>query len=810
MSLLDYKQKRKFDRTPEPAGKLKKARAKQLEFVVQKHYASRLHYDFRLEMEGVLKSWAVPKGPSLNPKDRRLAMMVEDHPYEYRKFEGNIPEGNYGAGNVIVWDRGTYEPREQAGDAEKFMLKQLKEDRLTFILHGQKLKGEFSLIRNKRSDDNAWLLIKKDDEFASTEDITRRERSVISGKRLEEDENKSDFAGLPKTKMPAQVKPMLATLTTQAFDDEDWVFEIKWDGYRAIGTWDGKSPELYSRNGIDFKHKYPPIVEALREMEHKVVLDGEVVVLNETGKANFNWLQIYGKEKKGELVYFVFDLLWCDGHDLTGLGLRERKAILKNVLPSSSIISYSDHIQGKGRAFYDTAAEQNLEGIIAKNGTSKYKFGIRSEQWLKIKTHMRQEVVIGGFTEPKGSRKHIGALLVGVYQDKGLKYVGHVGGGIPPAQMSDLRKRLEALEQEDSPFSSKVRPNAPVHWVRPELICEVSFGEWTADGIMRQPIFEGMRQDKDPKTIVHEKPKELRQVKNKAEPKSSRVNFTHLDKIFFPARSYTKRNLVEYYQRIGPKMLKYLQDRPHSLLRQPDGVEGKSFFQKDVGDMPPEWVTTQAVFSESNQKQINYLVCDSVDSLLYMVQLGCIEINPWNSRVQNLENPDWIVLDLDPEDIGFEAVIKVAQTAHEVLSELDIPSYPKTSGKTGIHIFIPLNAKYTYDQTKQLGELLATLVHERIADITSLERSPSKRKGKIYIDYLQNREGQTLAAPYSVRPTPEATVSTPLNWDEVNSNLNPRNFTITNTFDRLNRVGELWCPVVGKGIDILKILAKLK
>jgi bifunctional non-homologous end joining protein LigD len=815
MSLAQYKQKRRFDETPEPAGKVKKAKAKQLEFVIQKHQASRLHYDFRLEMDGVLKSWAVPKGPSLKPGDRRLAMMVEDHPYEYRKFEGTIPKGNYGAGSVIVWDRGWYELDRQADNWPASLAEGLKKGELKFILHGEKLGGSFALVRTPSMGDNAWLLIKHKDEFASDEDVTQQDKSVISGRRLEGlDETKLDLSEAPRVPMPTAVKPMLATLADQPFDDPDWLFEIKWDGYRAIGSWDGKTAELYSRNGQDFS-KYKEAVAALRRLDHKVVLDGEVVAIDEAGRSNFGWLQNYTSDPKGRLVYYVFDILWCDGHDLTGLPLESRKAILEKIVPAGSSIIYSSHVKAKGRQFFNAAANQKLEGIMAKDGRSNYKTGLRSGEWLKVKTHLRQETVIGGFTEPKGSRKYIGALILGVYEGEDLVYVGHAGGGIPSQQLPDLRRRLEKIERPSSPFSAKIKPNAPVHWVEPHLLAEVTFSEWTADKRMRQPIFIGLREDKPAKAVKRELPKHIKEAKAKPMMRTSKtkskatVEFSHLDKVFFPKTGITKGDLIDYYRQMGERMLPYIKDRPHSLLRQPNGIGGQAFFQKDFSHPPPAGIKTTPIYSESNQKEINYLVCDSVDSLLYMVQLGCIEINPWNSRLKHLAKPDWVVIDLDPEDISFDEVIKVAQVARELCQELKIPAYPKTSGKTGIHIFMPLNAKYDYEQAKQFGQLLATLIQQRIPETTSLVRSPTKRQGKIYIDFLQNREGQTLSAAYSVRPTEVASVSAPLHWDEIKKGLDPSDFTLKNIFKRLDSVGELWYPVVGKGIDLAKILKSL-
>jgi len=801
MPLTDYNRKRRFNDTPEPKGKLRKS-SKKLEFVIQKHHATQLHYDFRLELDGVLKSWAVPKGPSLNPKDRRLAMMVEDHPYEYRKFEGVIPEGNYGAGNVIIWDRGWYELHREDQSWPATLQEGLKKGDLKFILHGEKLNGSFALIKTPRMGDNAWLLIKHKDEYASEDDVTKLDKSVVSGLPVDPEEEK-DVLSAPKAKLPESVKPMLATLIDEPFDDPEWIYEIKWDGYRAIGAWNGKAAQLYSRNEKDFSEKYPSVLEALRNLKKPAVIDGEIVVLDKSGKSRFELLQNYGNDG-GQLAYYVFDILWLDGHDLRDLPLTERKALLKSVLPNKGPIRYSDHVPAKGKAFFKTAQTQNLEGIMAKNGQSRYSPGARTDQWLKIKTHLRQEAIICGFTEPRGSRKYIGALILGIHREGELQYVGHTNAAANPAKLKELRQNLEKIEVSGSPFAQRVRPNAPVHWVKPHYLAEVSFSEWTQDGLMRQPIFKGLRTDKDPKEVTEEKPEPMK-PKTKS---TGKVEFSHLDKMYIPEAKVTKGDLVEYYTKVSRYILPYLKDRPHSLLRQPNGYKGESFFQKDM-EYPPAWIKTQKVFSKSNDKDVNYLVCDGLDSLLYMVQLGCIEINPWNSTTQHLDKPDWIVIDLDPEDISFKQVVRVAETVRDVIDELQIPALSKTSGKTGIHIFIPAKAAYDYEQAKQFAQILVNIVHERLPDITSLERSPAKRQKKVYLDYLQNREGQTLAAPYSVRPTKEASVSTPLHWDEVNAKLNPADFTIRNIFKRLDKIGDIWEPVLKQKVDIAKVLKKI-
>ena len=811
MPLKKYFAKRHFSTTPEPKGSVKKVKGKKLRFVVQEHHASRLHYDFRLELDGVLKSWAVPKGPSMNPKDRHLAVQVEDHPYAYRSFEGTIPEGNYGAGNVIIWDKGTYGPYHDGPDDEATIRKQLKKGHLTFFLFGEKLKGEFALIKMKGSDEKAWLLIKKGDAFASKKDITKEAASVISGKAVDELDGHGGHINLsihkyPGIKKPWRVKPMLCTLVDTPFDKEGWLFEIKWDGYRAIGSKHGDAIELYSRNSNDFKDHFPPIVEALRGLKHDVILDGEIVVIDKQGMPHFEALQNWRKQPTGQLVYYVFDILWCEGRDIRNMPLIERKRLLKSVLPEGSAIRYGDHIETKGEALFKKASEQHLEGIVAKKAESAYHENNRGEAWLKIKTHLRQEVVIAGFTEPRGSRKYLGSLIVGLYKNGEFTYVGHSGGGIPDNQRKQLRERLERIERKTPAFTNAPKQNETIHWVKPKIVCEMSFSEWTSDGMMRQPVFEGLRVDKKP-AAVH---KETAQAPIKeTSMKKGTVEFTHLDKVFFPKHGYTKGDLIKYYESVAEYILPYLKDRPLSLLRQPNGIGGEGFFQKNMEHLP-DWVPAKDIFSDSHNDTLHWMVGGSLETLLYAVQLGSIEINPWSSRIQQLSKPDWLVIDLDPEGVPFTDVVAVAKEVKKVCDEWNVTALPKTSGKTGIHIYVPLGTRYTFDQAKDFAHLMALEVNKRVPKRTSLERMPDKRKHRIYLDFLQNREGQTLAAPYSVRPTPDASVSTPLHWDEVTASLKPTDFTIKNMGQRLVRTGDLWKPVLGKGVDIAKVLKDIE
>ncbi len=893
MSLALYKKKRSFNETPEPVGG--KGTAKELRFVIQKHAASRLHYDFRLEMDGVLKSWAVPKGPSLNPVDKRLAMMVEDHPYDYRNFEGIIPEGNYGAGTVIVWDEGTYEPLEAADkiSQEKNLLKQLKAGSLKFKMNGKKLKGEFALVKLKKAEDNAWLLIKHRDKFARETDVTKKDKSVVSGysldkiaktstniygKKKTEKVNsavkttkkntapateKKNSKPAPKKKIisagkkaafPTTLQPMLATLVDKPFDEFGWIYEIKWDGYRAVALMNKGKVNLLSRNNKSFNEKFYPIHKALLAWNMNAVIDGEVLVLKENGLADFGALQNWRSEADGELFYYVFDIMWLQGNDLKELPLTERREILKGLVPSEGIIRMSENFETTATKFLAEVAKLNMEGIMAKKADSNYTAGIRSKAWLKIKAQKRHEVVIGGFTQNEGTVKTFSSLLVGLYENNHLNYIGKIGTGFNDKMQKEIMAKMKGLIASKPPFAevpdvdkpSRFRPHPPkasVTWLKPQLVCEVSYAELTADGIMRHPSFEGLREDKKAKAVVKEKTVDSMHIKkkiagkeNKTEPaielvkpvkagnRKSLLNpadetqvklinghelkFTNLSKIYWPKEKYTKRELLNYYYQVAPYILPYLKDRPQSMNRYPNGINGESFYQKDVTDSAPGWIKLSPYSTNGENK--NFLVPQDEASILYMANLGTIEMNPWNSTIHTPDNPDWCLIDLDPSEKNtFDTVIKTALVTKQVLDNFKITGYVKTSGSTGIHIYIPLGAKYSYDESQLLAKLIATQVHEQLPDITSIERLTKNRKNKLYIDYLQNRPKATLAAPYSLRPKPGATVSMPLHWDEVKKGLAMKNFTIKNALERIKSEGDIFKPVLGKGINLQKILKEL-
>lgn len=893
MSLARYKQKRSFKETPEPQGG--KASEEQLRFVIQKHAASHLHYDFRLEMEGVLKSWAVPKGPTTDPDIKRLAMMVEDHPYDYRTFEGIIPKGQYGGGTVIVWDEGTYEPAGLEGkskkEQEKYLLHGIHSGKLHFILHGKKLKGEYALVKTYGRGENSWLLMKIKDKYVSKSDIGKKDKSVVSGKTLEQvtktstniygqtskydpigmaAKNKGAKArvekvlpdkkpvskanlsvsslikkGKPQT-FPKNLRPCLAKLIDKPFDDDGWLYEIKWDGYRALAFMNRGKVELKSRNDKSFNEKFYLIYNELKEWKINAVIDGEIVVISEDGLPDFGALQNWRSEADGQIVYYVFDILWIDGKDLTELPLIERREILNAKVPTGGNIRISVSADVSGVEFFEAARKMGLEGIMAKKKDSLYSVGNRTSDWLKIKSNKRQEMVIGGFTKNVDTSKTFSSLLVGVFEKGNLIYKGKVGTGFNEKMQAEMIKKFKPLITTTSPFQqlpdinkpSRFRPNPPdavATWLKPKLVCEVSYAEMTSDGVMRHPSFEGMRTDKKAKDVVLEKETKLDKalikkgslVKKKLIVASKQkrrtflnptdeaqvrtingheLKFTNLSKIYWPAEGITKRDMLNYYYQIAPFILPYLKDRPQSLNRFPNGITGENFYFKDFTGKSPEWIETYKYHSEADNRDRRYLVGKDEASLLYMASLGSIEMNPWSSVVQKVDYPTWCVIDLDPDKNSFDLVIEAAQMTKEILDELKVPCYCKTSGSTGLHIYIPLGAKYTYEQSKEFARVIVTLVHDRIPEFTSIERIVARRKGKMYLDFLQNRPQATIAAPYSVRPKPDATVSIPLHWEEVKKGLKMKDFTIFNTLERVQEKGDIFKPVLGKGINLEKII----
>lgn len=801
MGLDEYIKKRDFTSTPEPGAEIDSSNKHR--FVFQRHRASRLHYDLRLELEGVLKSWAIPKGPSMNPSDKRLAVQTEDHPIKYLTFEGSIPKGNYGAGKMRIWDTGTF----TSAISNKDLLEQLNEGNLKIQLNGEKIKGEFALVRTKRGDQqNHWLLIKKNDRYA-----TELEYDAEDYKQTEET---GELKGAVRTLNPkATIKPMLATSTKKIFNDKSWIYELKWDGYRMIANLNKGKVSLTSRNGISYNSKFSKIVDDLNIIPHDVILDGELVALNEHGLPVFQDLQNYDNKSTSDLRYYVFDMLYLNGHSMLDLPLLERKSLIPDVLENTKRSLFCDHIEGMGAAFYKKAIDAGMEGVMAKKADSTYSPGYRTESWLKIKSVESEEVIICGYTNSKSSP--FGSLILGRYNEEVLEYVGNCGTGFSVKTQREILKKLEPLETEKRPFQEKISLKGRLpNWVEPEIVCEVSFSEWTKTGKMRHPVFKGLREDKEISEVktASEDPSVTASANsgNSVEINGRQVNFTNLDKIYWPESGLRKYDLIDYYLKVSDYILPYLKDRPQNLHRHPNGISKQSFYQKDNEGMLTDWVETVKIYSKSSNRDINYLLCQDEASLLYMANLGCIEINPWNSTIHNLNEPDYAVIDLDPSATNsFEEVIEVAKITKEILDEAKINALCKTSGSSGLHIYIPLATKYSNEEARDFVKLLCYFILERTKGLTSMDRAVKNRKGKIYLDYLQNRRGQTLASAYCARPKPDAPVSAPLEWNELKRGIQIKDFTIKNMPERLEKIGDIFSQVLKEGIDMETSLSNL-
>lgn len=637
---------------------------------------------------------------------------------------------------------------------------------------------------------------------------------------------KRKFTNASPSKMPADLKPMLATLVDEPFTDKDWQFELKLDGYRTLAYIKSGKADLRSRNNNSFNKKFEAIQEALDQWNINAVIDGEIVVLDEKGVPDFNGIQQWDKKKEGRLVFYVFDLLWLEGLNIMDEPLFVRREALKQLLPDGGVIRFSDHIDEAGKDFFELAKQNNLEGIIAKKKNAPYLPTTRTRTWLKIKAEQRHEAIICGYTRKKDSDRLFSSLLLGIYEKGNLIYLGQAGTGYSAAMQQELMRKMKPHITQSCPFKKEPPLSEKIMWLKPFLVCEVKYTELTKEGVMRHASFQGIREDKVAFELNNEKEEDTAQIiANEKEPQTYLITksqteavisidahdlkFTNLKKIYWPKEKFTKGDLLNYYYSMADFIMPYMKDRPQSLNRFPNGITGESFYHKNMGGKIDKWLKTFERFSGSNGEAKDFLICSNTASLLYMANLGCIEMNPWHSRVQSPHFPDWCVIDLDPGNISFEKVIETAQVVRKILDSLQIPSYPKTSGSTGIHIYIPLGAKYNYEQSKQLAELIVNLVHEELPSFTSLIRNPQKRTDKIYLDYLQNRPIQTICAPYSVRPKPGATVSAPLYWDEVKKGLKISNFTMKNALDRARSEGDLFEGVLGKGIDLNKVLKGL-
>jgi len=805
MSLIKYNKKRNFKQTNEPKGKV--SEKSKLRFVVQRHQASHLHYDFRLEIDGVLKSWAVPKGPSLNPAQKRLAVMVEDHPVSYIDFEGDIPKGNYGAGSVQIWDHGSFIPvnKEHEKISESAALKNLKNGELKFILKGKKLKGEFVLVR-LHNDDKNWLLIKHKDEYAVNKNDDAEKTTKENTKKIA-----SIRHGRAK-KIKNYIKPMLAKVSKEPFDDANWIFEIKWDGYRAISELKEKNIKFYSRNGVDFSQRFPVIFNALQKLSLPCTIDGEVVLLNSNGMPDFQKLQNYENNLDLPLIYYVFDILELNGKNLVELPLLERKKILKKLLGKNKLIHYCDHLQKSGISFLTQAKEKGLEGIMAKEISSTYKPGFRSSQWLKIKNVQSTEVVIVGYTKPKGNRSYFGSLVLATASGKGWLYRGHAGTGFTEIGLKQLMEKMKPLKNDTSPFNKEVPVNGDVTWLRPKLVADIAYTEITKDKIFRHPVFLRLRDDKTTSSLNEEVVDDVgsSHKNKKLRIGTHQVPITNSQKIFWPEEGYTKAEVIDFYNNISSYILPYLKNRPLSLKRNPNGIRDEGFYHKDAGENVPSFVKVYKLHSESSNKTIDYIVCNNKATLIYLANLGCIEINPWNSTLLHPAKPTWMVIDIDPSPKNsFKQVVDAALATKEILDQAGLTNYCKTSGASGLHVYVPLKNRYDYTTVKDFAHMVAALVTEKLPSFTTLERSLNKRGNNIYIDYLQNRNGQTLAAPYSLRPVAGASVSTPLHWKEVNHKLDPLTFNIKNIMTRLKKTGDIFKDVLNRSNNLNKALKNL-
>jgi bifunctional non-homologous end joining protein LigD len=874
MSLKEYKRKRNFRRTPEPAGSAAKHAPSQ-QFVVQKHAASRLHFDFRLEHDGTLKSWAVPKGPSLDPSVKSLAVQVEDHPLEYAGFEGVIPQGEYGGGTVMVWDRGVWEPEVDPA-------KGLKQGKLKFTLHGEKLHGSWALVRmggRAGEDGKNWLLIKHRDKYArpnaKTDPLARKQRSVITNRTMDEIAADADrvwssngkaavrsrakstnkrgkvkatpkktrskkngrgsrspitatdlakLAGARHAKQPTEFSPQLATLASTVPDGDDWLHELKFDGYRAVVFFENGKVRLVSRNGNDWTARFRAVADALETLPIKnAILDGEVVALDQNGLSNFQQLQNQMKRGDDEsLVEYLFDVPHCEGIDLTQVPLVERKEVLARIILSANpknegAFRYSDHIQGQGDNVLANACRGKMEGIISKRADSAYQ-QFRSASWLKVKCLKQQEFVIAGYTKPAGSRVGFGALLLGYYDKGDLYYAGRVGTGFTTQSLRELTAELKKRRIDSSLFKNSLSSGERrgVTWVKPELVGEVKFTEWTSDGRLRHPSFMGLREDKPPQQVVREiekpttvlerapangsangKMKTKKSTATKLNRSSSRnsksgvvvagVPLSNPDRVLYPEQGITKQQLAEYYARIADWILPHVVDRPLTLVRCPEGYKGECFFQKHLTGSLPDAV--RGVMVPVKGKREEYVAVDDIAGVVALVQMGVLEIHPWPAREDQLEKPDLIVFDLDPgEGAAWKMVVDGAKDVRDRLEAVGLTSYLRTSGGKGLHVVVPLARRNTWDELKQFAKSVADTMTREAPDRYLATMSKAKRRGKVFVDYLRNQRGATAIASYSTRARAGAPVAVPLDWSELSSRIKPDMYNIENLPKRLDKL----------------------
>ena len=860
MPLEEYAAKRRFEKTPEPAPSTGQPQSAGNYFCVQRHDATRLHYDFRLEIDGVLKSWAVPKGPTLDPALKHFAAHVEDHPIEYGDFEGTIPKGNYGAGSVMLWDRGTFTLIGEMGGVEQIARGDLK-----FQLHGEKLNGDFALVHMKgRGKGNEWLILKKRDSFAVLGwDVEAHAYSVLSGRtqaeiagNLPARQTKREAAGdtervwatsppakrgskvpaapaapapasAPRKKakakldldaikgarkadMPASLEPMLATLVEKPPRGEEWLYEIKWDGIRAIAFLDHEEVRITSRSGLRCERQYPELAVVPHQVAAPTaILDGEIAVLDEKGVSRFHLIQprianadpnsISHLARSTPVVYFAFDLLYLDGYDLRGVPLAKRRELLQAVVTPGGVLRVSEIFPGAGEELLEAARGIGLEGVVAKHASSTYE-SRRSREWVKIKIVGEQEFVIGGFTAPQGDRDYFGALVLGLYDEGKLQWVGNVGTGFDQKLLTSLHAKLKPLIIEPCPFAERPKPEKGMTWVKPELVCQVKFANWTQDHRLRAPVFLGLRNDVAPRQVAREEaaapdaPRQqlLADVKEASiRIGAQTLKFTNLKKLYYPDDGFTKRDVLNYYDGVADLILPHLKDRPLSLKRYPNGIKQDYFFQKDAAESFAPWLRTERI------DDIHYVFAEDRASLLYLVNLGCIDHNPWMSRSPSLDNPDFILIDLDPQECLFDKIVDAALLVKRILDRIGLTGYPKTTGGDGMHVYVPVEPIYSYEETRTFAELISRLTIAEDPSLFTTPRTVAKRqKNRVYFDVLQNGRSKTIAAPYVLRAYGGAPVATPLEWSEVRRGIHPIQFNITNALNRFDERGDLFAGVL--------------
>lgn len=785
MPLREYVKKRDFKKTMEPAPAKKKTSKKKtgpLMFVVQEHHASHLHYDFRLELNGVLKSWAVPKGPSLDPKVKRLAVEVEDHPLAYGSFEGVIPKGQYGAGKVFIWDTGVWEPigNPHAG---------LKKGHIEFKLKGKKLHGQWMLIRTQRPSGNKpqWLLMKRTDEYVVPEKMVSAKVAKSEAHAIAETERVK--------RLPKFISPQLAQLVSDPPQGGQWIHETKFDGYRTQAHIEKEKVTLYTRRGLDWTEKYPTISEALENLPvRNAIIDGEIVWLEKNGKTDFQSLQNALKDNRSSrLVYYAFDLLFLDGKDCRSLPLIERKELLQDLVQSlkSPIIRFSEHMEGQAQKLLKAACDYGMEGIISKDADSKYT-STRSPAWAKTKCHQQQEFVIGGFAPGKGARSDFGALLLGVYEGSKLKYVGKTGTGFTQKSIEEVRKKLEAREVKQSPFDINSPKEKGAHWVKPGLVAEITFANWTEDERLRVAVFHGLREDKPAKEVHIEKAlKPFGGSKKKTERTKNKIvasydGLTHPDRILYPKEKITKLQVAQYYQDFAHLMLPHIANRPLALLRCPDGVTKHCFFQKHLTGAIPSDVTPVTITEKSGTK--SYSTIDSKEGLLSLTQIRVSEFHAWGCHRDNIEHPDQIVMDFDPgPGVPWKKVMDAAFEMKEILEQLKLKSFVKVTGGKGLHVHIPIAAIYSWDQIKNFTKALAQEMTTRNPELYVVTMSKKIRDKKIFVDYLRNGRGATAIVPYSLRAHEISSVAMPISWLELKKIKSPDQFTLKKTYEYLKK-----------------------